>query len=217
MRWDRPAGLCRSTPRTLPGRRSASEPILSRLRSIQTASSPTWSTALTQRRLRCTPRNDYACQPCRRDRRAADQSRNEPRSIAITPDGRTAYVADSNSITENTRRRSTPINLSTNTPEKALHVAARAIAVTLNGETALALTSTGVVPIATATNIPGRLIGLGGVPPGHRTRSRRADGMGADCTGSGSRVRLGACPAHCDQHCHLRAIGKVVTPSRNAR
>ncbi|HEY5274874.1 MAG TPA: YncE family protein [Acidimicrobiales bacterium] len=86
-----------------------------------------------------------------------------PGSIAITPDGRTAYVADSNSITGNPTTI-TPINLFTNTPEKTLHVAARAIAVTLNGQTALALTSNGVVPIATATNIPGRLIRLGGVP-----------------------------------------------------
>jgi DNA-binding beta-propeller fold protein YncE len=87
-----------------------------------------------------------------------------PGSIAITPDGRTAYVADSNSITGNPTTI-TPINLSTNTPERTVHVAARAIAVTLNGQTAFALTSTGVVPIATATNIPGRLIGLGGGVP----------------------------------------------------
>jgi DNA-binding beta-propeller fold protein YncE len=86
-----------------------------------------------------------------------------PGSIAITPDGRTAYVANSNSIT-GTPTTITPINLSTNAPEKTIHVAARTIAVSLNGQTAFALTSTGVVPIATATNIPGRLIGLGGVP-----------------------------------------------------
>ena len=86
-----------------------------------------------------------------------------PGSIVISPDGRMAYVADSNAITGNPTTI-TPINLATNTPEKAIHVAARAIAVTLNSQTALALTSNGVVPIPIATNRPGRAVGLGGVP-----------------------------------------------------
>jgi YVTN family beta-propeller protein len=86
-----------------------------------------------------------------------------PGEMAISPNGRIAYVADSNALT-GTPTVVTPVNLSTNTPETAIHVAARAIAVTLNGQTALALTSNGVVPIATATNRPGRAIGLGGLP-----------------------------------------------------
>jgi DNA-binding beta-propeller fold protein YncE len=86
-----------------------------------------------------------------------------PGEMAISPNGRIAYVADSNALT-GTPTVITPVNLSTNTPETPIHVAARAIAVTLNGQTALALTSNGVIPIATATNRPGRAIGLGGLP-----------------------------------------------------
>jgi DNA-binding beta-propeller fold protein YncE len=86
-----------------------------------------------------------------------------PGSIAITPNGHTAYVADSNAVNGDPTTI-TPINLTTNTPEKTIHVAARAIAITLNGVTALALGQSGVVPIATATNHPGKTIGFGGLP-----------------------------------------------------
>jgi DNA-binding beta-propeller fold protein YncE len=86
-----------------------------------------------------------------------------PGSFAISPDGRIAYVADSNPITGNPTMI-TPVNLATNSPEKAIHVGARAIAVTLNSQTALALTSTGLVPIPLATNRPERTVVLGGVP-----------------------------------------------------
>jgi DNA-binding beta-propeller fold protein YncE len=86
-----------------------------------------------------------------------------PGSIAITPNGRTAYVADSNAVNGDPTTI-TPIDLTTNTTEKTIHVAARAIAITLNGVTAFALGQSGVVPIATATNLPGKTIGLGGLP-----------------------------------------------------
>ena len=86
-----------------------------------------------------------------------------PGDMAISPDGRIAYVLDSNALTGDPTTI-TPVNLSTNTAEKPVHVAARAIAITLNGQTALALTSNGVVPIATATNRPGHTIGLSGIP-----------------------------------------------------
>jgi DNA-binding beta-propeller fold protein YncE len=86
-----------------------------------------------------------------------------PGEMAISPNGRIAYVADSNALT-GTPTVTTPVNLSTNTPETPIHVAARAIAVTSNSQTALALTSSGVVPVATATNRPGRAIRLGGLP-----------------------------------------------------
>jgi DNA-binding beta-propeller fold protein YncE len=82
-----------------------------------------------------------------------------PGEMAISPDGRIAYVADSNALT-GTPTTITPVNLSTNTPEAPIHVGALDIAFTLNGQSALALTSSGVVPIATATNRPGRLIAM---------------------------------------------------------
>jgi DNA-binding beta-propeller fold protein YncE len=86
-----------------------------------------------------------------------------PGSIAITPNGRTAYVADSNAVNGDPTTI-TPINLTTNTPERTIHVAARAIVITLNGAMAFALGQSGVVPIATVTNRPGKTIGLGGLP-----------------------------------------------------
>lgn len=86
-----------------------------------------------------------------------------PADMAISPNGRIAYVADSNALTGDPTTI-TPVNLSTDTPGTPIHVAARAIAVTLNDQTALALTSNGVVPIATATNRPGKTIALAGVP-----------------------------------------------------
>jgi DNA-binding beta-propeller fold protein YncE len=85
-----------------------------------------------------------------------------PGSIAITPNGRTAYVTDSNAINGDPTTI-TPINLATDTPEKAIHVAAQGIAITLNGVTAYAFDQDAVIPIATATNLPGRAIALGGI------------------------------------------------------
>jgi DNA-binding beta-propeller fold protein YncE len=86
-----------------------------------------------------------------------------PASMAISPDGRVAYVANSNAVTGKPTTI-TPIDLETNTPERAIPVAARAIAVTSNGQTALAVTSTGVVPISIPSNHVGRVISLNGTP-----------------------------------------------------
>jgi DNA-binding beta-propeller fold protein YncE len=86
-----------------------------------------------------------------------------PAGIAITPDGRTAYVPDSNALNGDPTTI-TPINLTTNTAETQIHLAARVIAVTLNGATAYALGPDVVTPISTATNRPGKGIALGGLP-----------------------------------------------------
>ncbi len=85
-----------------------------------------------------------------------------PGSIAVTPNGRTAYVTDSNA-TNGVPTTITPINLATDMPDKAIHVAARGIAITLNGVTAYAFDRDAVVPIATATNLPGKAIVLRGI------------------------------------------------------
>lgn len=58
----------------------------------------------------------------------------------------------------------TPIDLATNTAEKTIRVAARAIAITLNGQTAYALGENAVTPIDTTTNLPGKPVGLRGNP-----------------------------------------------------
>jgi DNA-binding beta-propeller fold protein YncE len=86
-----------------------------------------------------------------------------PGSMAVSPNGQIAYVADSNAIS-GAPTTITPVNLVTNTPGKAIPVAARAIAVTLNGQSALTLTSAGVVPISVASNRPGRTVALNGIP-----------------------------------------------------
>jgi DNA-binding beta-propeller fold protein YncE len=85
-----------------------------------------------------------------------------PGSIAITPNGQSAYVTDSNAINGDPTTI-TPIDLATDTPGKAIHVAARGIAITLNGVTAFAFGRDEVVPIATATNLPGKAIVLEGI------------------------------------------------------
>ncbi len=86
-----------------------------------------------------------------------------PGSIAVTPNGKLAYVTDSNAINGDPTTI-TPINLATNTPEKAIQVAALGVAITLNGVTAYALGRDTLIPIATATNLPGKAIRLAGVP-----------------------------------------------------
>ena len=85
-----------------------------------------------------------------------------PGSIAITPNGRTAYVTDSNAINGDPTMI-TPINLASDNPERAIHVGARGIAITLNGVTAYAFDQDAVIPIATVTNLPGKAIGLEGI------------------------------------------------------
>jgi DNA-binding beta-propeller fold protein YncE len=86
-----------------------------------------------------------------------------PGNLAITPNGQTAYVTDSNALNGDPTTI-TPVNLTTNTPEKTIDVAARAIAITLNGATAFALGQNGVIPIATATNRVGKTIEIRGLP-----------------------------------------------------
>jgi DNA-binding beta-propeller fold protein YncE len=78
----------------------------------------------------------------------------------ITPDGRTAYVADSGTTV-------TPINTATNAPGKPIQVGVvlGQIAVTPDGKTVYASSAAGpgtVVPISTATNMPGQPIRIGG-------------------------------------------------------
>src|SRR5262245_55812191 len=85
-----------------------------------------------------------------------------PQAIAITPDGKTAFVANygSNSVT--------PINTSTRRAGAPIPVGKqpRAIAITPNGETAYVLDwgTAAVTPISTATNRAGPAIPVGSYP-----------------------------------------------------
>jgi YVTN family beta-propeller protein len=80
-----------------------------------------------------------------------------PAAIAITPDGKTAYVTNLLSSTV------TPIATATNTPGKPIKVPRlpEAIAITPDGKTAYVAVWSGVIPITTATNTRGRLIKAG--------------------------------------------------------
>jgi YVTN family beta-propeller protein len=82
-----------------------------------------------------------------------------PAFIAITPDGNTAYVANSRGDTV------TPIHTATNRPGKEVAVGLdpEAIAITRNGTTAYVTNSgTGTVtPIRTAANVAGKEIKVG--------------------------------------------------------
>jgi YVTN family beta-propeller protein len=86
-----------------------------------------------------------------------------PGSVAITPNGRTAYVSD---VTGHV----TPINLVTDTAETAIRVGSfpSAIAITPNGVTAYVANemSDTVTPINTATNVAGTPIAVGANPFG---------------------------------------------------
>ena len=81
-----------------------------------------------------------------------------PESIAITPDGTTAYVTDPLDKTV------IPIDLATNIAETPIPVAGYtvAIAVTPNGATAYVTDADGVTPINTATNTAGTPIPISG-------------------------------------------------------
>ena len=79
--------------------------------------------------------------------------------IAITPNGKTAYVTTDSSVT--------PVSTATNTPGRPIHIAPSAngfdypdfIAITPDGKTAYVANVSGtVVPISTATNTPGKPI-----------------------------------------------------------
>src|SRR6266704_1006167 len=89
-----------------------------------------------------------------------------PAAIAITPDGKTAYIADEHPATV------TPVATVTGTPGKPINIGGFpwAIAITPDGKTAYAVTGarrgTTVTPIATATNTPGKPINIGGGFPG---------------------------------------------------
>src|SRR6266702_4078182 len=91
-----------------------------------------------------------------------------PAAIAITPDGKTAYIADEHPATV------TPVATVTGTPGKPINISdiaglPAAIAITPDGKTAYAVTGarrgTTVTPIATATNTPGKPINIGGGVP----------------------------------------------------
>jgi YVTN family beta-propeller protein len=96
---------------------------------------------------------------------------NEPFAIAVTPDGKTVYVANT---WENTGRLAsgqstvTPIATATNTPGPPIQVGSGpwAFAITPDGKTAYVINfySHSVTPIATATNTPGPPIQVGQGP-----------------------------------------------------
>jgi DNA-binding beta-propeller fold protein YncE len=93
-------------------------------------------------------------------------------AIAITPDGRTAYIADGN------HRSVIPVATATNTPGRPIKVSGTpvAIAITPDGKTAYVATAAyiarscagcsvgSVIPVATATNTPGKPIKIGRIP-----------------------------------------------------
>jgi hypothetical protein len=90
-----------------------------------------------------------------------------PAAIAITPDGKTAYIADEHPGTV------TPVSTATNTPGKPINIggigrltAETAIAITPDGKTAYIADGNHrtVIPLATATNTPGSPIKISGTP-----------------------------------------------------
>jgi YVTN family beta-propeller protein len=95
-----------------------------------------------------------------------------PKVIAITPGGKTAYVGSA--ATGLTMNSVTPVTTATNTPGTPISfgfVIPYAIAITPDGKTAYVVGDSsaefsGVTPITTATNTPGQVIDTGGVTPG---------------------------------------------------
>ncbi len=94
-----------------------------------------------------------------------------PHYIAITPNGKTAYVvrwvpgiADSPSASVPLAGTVIPINTATGTTGQAINVGRfpQAIAITPNGKTAYVTSGSGVIPINTATNTAGKPINGGG-------------------------------------------------------
>ena len=97
-----------------------------------------------------------------------------PTAIAITPDGKTAYITDEHPATV------TPVATATNTAGRPINIGGFpwAVAITPDGKTAyiataayLARSCTGclvgtVIPVATATNTAGRPIKIGRIPQG---------------------------------------------------
>src|SRR6266702_2162256 len=89
-----------------------------------------------------------------------------PAAIAITPDGKTAYIADEHPATV------TPVATVTGTPGKPINIGggvprAVAIAITPDGKTVYVVSAsarrTTVTPIATSTGTPGKPINIGGI------------------------------------------------------
>ena len=88
-----------------------------------------------------------------------------PLAIAITPNGKTAYVVNTLGHTV------TPITIATNTagPTIPASLDPSVIAITPNSKTAYVLNLDSVIPIATATNTAGRPVNVGAGPS--RSRS----------------------------------------------
>jgi DNA-binding beta-propeller fold protein YncE len=89
-----------------------------------------------------------------------------PAAIAVTPDGKTAYIADMHPGTV------TPVATATKTPGRPIKIGGFpwAIAITPDGKTAYVVDlpayghgRTTVIPVATATNTPGKPIKIGGI------------------------------------------------------
>jgi DNA-binding beta-propeller fold protein YncE len=78
----------------------------------------------------------------------------DPTSIAITPNGKTAYIGNDAGVT--------PFDLKTDRPRPAVGDPASKIVITPNGKTAYTYTWQGVIPIHTATNTAGPLIPVPG-------------------------------------------------------
>ena len=91
-----------------------------------------------------------------------------PEAIAITPNGKTAYVVNYVRNPRTVVGTVTPINTATNTPGPPIRVGGdpRPIAITPNGKTAYVANegSSTVTPISTATDTPGPPIRVGGDP-----------------------------------------------------
>ena len=99
---------------------------------------------------------------------------SSPSDIAITPDGKTAYVASGGAGTV------TPIATATNTAGKPIRVGELPddIAITPDGKTAYVASGSSarpgwVTPIATATNTAGKPIRVGELPERHRDHAGR--------------------------------------------
>jgi YVTN family beta-propeller protein len=90
-----------------------------------------------------------------------------PAAMAITPDGKTAYIADLHPDTV------TPVTTATNTAGRPIHIGGFpwAVAITPDGKTAYVVDivahgrgPTTVIPVSTATNTPGKPIKISGTP-----------------------------------------------------
>ena len=131
-----------------------------------------------------------------RHRRPADHGRKRPDAIAITPDGKTAYVGNGNSGTV------TPIATATNTAGPPITVGSQPLAHRDHAERQDRLRrqrhGTGTVtPISTATNTAGPPITVGN-DPCHRDHAERQNRLRRQ-------LRLGHRDPDHDRHQHRRA------------